>query len=91
MANTFVNLTASGIVIPGEGVLESMYVNNTSAGTMILYSSPSTTENLGTVIGTTDITPAAGFHYLGNIHSTPGIYCAIGGTLDVTFHIKESN
>lgn len=91
MRNTFVNLTASGVVIPGEGVLQSMYVNSTSSGTMIFYNSPSTTENLGNIIGTTDITPAAGFHYLGNIHCTAGIYCAIGGTsLDVTFHIVEA-
>lgn len=91
MKNTFKNLTASGIVIPGEGVLASMYVNNTTSGTMILYNSSSAAANTGEIIGTTDITPAIGYHYLGNIHATAGIYCAIGKALDVTFHIVESD
>ena len=90
MRNTFKNLTASGVVIPGEGVLQSMYVNSTSSGTMILYNNTSE-SNVANAIGLTDITPAAGFHYLGNIHCTAGIYCDIGGTsLDVTFHIVEA-
>jgi len=34
--NTPKRLTASGAVIPGEGVLEGMYVNSTDSSTMIL-------------------------------------------------------
>jgi hypothetical protein len=88
--NSYKNLSASGAVIPGEGVLESMFVNTT--GSMILYASPSAAANTGRIISTATITPAAGFHYLGSIHSTAGVYCSIsnGNTLNVTFHILES-
>lgn len=88
--NTYKNLTASGIVIPGEGVLEGMYVNSTTSGTLILYASPSSATNVGRIISTGTITPAAGYHYLGNIHSTAGVYAALGETINITFHIKEA-
>ncbi len=89
--NSYKNLSTSGVVIPGEGVLESMYVN-TAGGTMILYCSPSTAANVGKVISTAEITPAAGYHYLGSIHTTAGVYVVLGqGTaINVTFHIKET-
>lgn len=90
MKNTFVNLTASGIVIPGEGVLQSMYVNSIASSTMVLYHSPSAAVNTGRAIGGI-ITPGIGYHFLGNIHATSGVYCSMSGvTLDVTFHIVES-
>jgi hypothetical protein len=89
MRNSYKNLSASGAVIPGEGVLESMYVNTT--GSMILYASPSAATNTGAIISTATVTPAIGYHCLGHIHSTAGVYCSIssGNTLNVTFHIKE--
>lgn len=90
MANSYKNLTASGAVIPGEGVLESMFVNTT--GSMILYASPSAAVNTGRIISAATISPTAGYHYLGAIHATAGVYCSISGgnTLNVTFHILES-
>ena len=88
--NTPKRLTASGAVIPGEGVLEGMYVNSTDSSTMILFSSPDTAADEGVAIGAT-MTPAAGYHYLGNIHSTTGIYLSLpGSAMDITFHIKET-
>ena len=87
--NTFKNLTSSGIVIPGEGTLEGMYVNSTSSGILRLFNSPSAGTDTGKVIGGI-MTPAAGYHYLGDIHATAGIYCGVqSGTINVTFHIRN--
>ena len=89
-SNTFKKVSSSGIVIPGEGVLEGMYVNSTSGGSIVLYNSPSGAADVGVGVGGT-ITPSAGYHYLGNLHATAGIYCSITGLpVNITFHIKES-
>ncbi len=88
MRNSYINITGSGVVINGEGVLSSMYVNSTSSGAFKLNSGI-TGADTGTPIGGT-ITPAAGFHFLGNILSTAGIYCnASAGSFDITFHIQN--
>ena len=90
MRNTFKNITASGTVIPGEGVLMSMYVNSTNSSTMVLYHNITEASNSGVVIGGT-ITPGIGYHNLGGIYATAGVYCSITGeALDITFHILES-
>lgn len=88
MVNRFVNLTASGQLLAGGGVIESMYVNSTSSGTMIIYHGTAA-ANTGRVISAGTLTPAAGFHYLGNLDATAGAYVELGGTIDVTFHIQE--
>jgi hypothetical protein len=90
--NRFVNLTGSGgVVIAGEGILDSMYVNNTSSGTLRLFSSPTQAANEGGVMAGL-ITPAIGFHYLGNLHSTIGVYALMDGvSLDITFHVRETD
>lgn len=88
--NKFYNTTASGVISAGECVLSGMYVNSTSSGTVKLYNSKTATT-VADVINNT-ITPAIGYHVLGNVHCTAGVYAVIGGTaLDVTFHIKETN
>jgi hypothetical protein len=88
--NSFVNLTSTGAVIPtGGGILESMYVNSTSSGVIHLYHG-TTSADIGKVIGG-DITPAAGFHFLGNLDATAGVYCTkVSGTIDVTFHVRNA-
>ena len=83
---TYKNLTASGAVKAGECWLAGMYVNSTSTGTVKLYDYLTAS---GTVIFNT-ITPAIGYHSLGNVHCTIGCYADIGGTLDVTFLTLES-
>ena len=82
----YTNLTASDQVLAGEGWLAGMYVNSTSTGTVKLYDYLTAS---GTVIFNT-ITPAIGYHSLGNVHCTIGCYADIGGTLDVTFLTLES-
>lgn len=91
-ANIFKNLTSSGAVFTGEGVLEGMYVNSTSSGAFKLVNAGSATYTDTDVAIGGVITPAVGYHYLGNIHSTPGIYLwGTAGTFNVTLHIKESD
>lgn len=85
---TYVNLTGSGLVIGGSGVLASMYVNSTSSGVIKFYDALTGT---GTVSGG-DITPAVGFHNLGNRKYSTGCYMQlVSGTIDVTLHVKNSN
>ena len=81
---TFVNLTASGVVSAAPCILVGMYVNSTSSGTAKLYDNASAAS--GTVINNT-ITPAIGWHNLGNALTTNGVYATIGATLDVTFYV----
>jgi hypothetical protein len=86
--STFVNLTSTGTVLGGEGVLRSMYVNSTSSGAFRLWHGTSY-ANIGNPIGGT-ITPVIGFHNLGNIHSTAGVYLqGNAGSFNITFHIQE--
>ena len=80
--NAYKNLTASAVVKTGFGRLVGMYVNSTSAGTVKLWDN---TAASGTVINNT-ITPAIGYHNLGNASFATGLYATIGGTLDVTFY-----
>lgn len=82
--NQPLNLTASALVKTGDGVLAGMYVNSTSSGTIKFWNNTSAT---GTVINNT-ITPAVGYHDLGNANFETGLYATIGGTLDVTLYYQ---
>lgn len=84
MENNYKNLTASALVKTGTGILAGFYVNSTSSGTIKLWDN---TSAAGTVINNT-ITPAIGYHNLGSVAFTTGLYATIGGTLDVTLHYK---
>lgn len=84
MQNQYKNLSASAVVKTGFGKLAGMYVNSTSAGTIKFWDN---TAASGTVINNT-ITPAIGYHNLGDIAFTTGLYATIGGTLDVTLHYQ---
>lgn len=85
MAKNYKNLTASGLVKTGSGRLVGMYVNSTNAGTIKFWDN---TSGATTVINNT-ITPATGYHNLGDVAFTVGCYATIGGTaLDVTLHYK---
>ncbi len=75
-------MTASGSVKNGFGRLVGMYVNSTTAGTIKLWDN---TSAAGAVINET-ITPAVGYHALGNVSFTTGLFATIGGTLNVTLH-----
>lgn len=85
---TYVNLSASGVVLAVPGRIRGMYVNSTNAGTVKLWDNAS--AGSGTVINNT-ITPAIGYHELGNAAVTNGVYATIGGTaLDVTFYVEAN-
>lgn len=80
--NSYKNVTATGAIKTGFGRLRGMYVNSTSAGTVKLWDS---TAASGAVINET-ITPAIGYHDLGNVSFTNGLFATIGGTINVTFY-----
>lgn len=78
----YTNLTASALVKTGAGTLKGMYVNSTTAGTIKFWDQTSAAVP---VINNT-ITPAVGYHALGDVAFTNGLYATIGGVLDVTLH-----
>lgn len=82
--NNYRNLTASALVKTGNGQLVGMYVNSTSTGTIKFWDN---TAGSGTVIFNT-ITPAIGYHPLGEVAFTTGLYATIANTLDVTLVFK---
>ena len=82
--NKYKNFTASNLVKTGAGVLEGMYVNSTTAGTIQLWDN---TSGATTLINNT-ITPAVGYHCLGKIAFNTGLYATVGGTMDVTLYYE---
>ncbi len=83
IAHTYLNATASATKAVGvPGVLHGMYVNSTSSGTIKIYDSATQS---GTVMNNT-ITPAIGWHNLGDAAFENGLSFTIGGTLDVTLY-----
>lgn len=82
IANKYQNLTASALVETGAGVLSGMYVNSTTGGTIRFYDN---TAGSGTIINNV-ITPAIGFHSLGDASFNVGLYATIANTLDVTLY-----
>ena len=80
------NMTATGAVSTGPCQLIGFYVNNTSAGTMVLTDGGSG----GTVVSGT-ITPAIGFHrFPANVGTS--LHATIAGTaLNVTFFFSSGN
>ena len=79
------NLSASASAVKaGPGKLRGMYVNSTSAGTIKIYDSLTQT---GTILNNT-ITPAIGWHKLGDGQFLTGLSVTIGGTLDVTLYYE---
>jgi len=80
---TYTDITASTSAIrTGTGILVGMYVNSTTGGTIKIYDN---TAQSGTVINNT-ITPAIGFHNLGNAAFGTGLSVTIANTLDVTLY-----
>ena len=82
LLTTYKNVTATGAIKVGKGILRGMYVNSTTAGTIKLWDALSAT---GLVMNNT-ITPAVGWHDLGNAGFSIGLFATIGGTLDVTLY-----
>lgn len=77
------NLTASALVKTGKGTLVGMYVNSTNAGTIKFWDQTSAAVP---VLNET-ITPAIGYHKLGNASFNNGLYATIAGTaLNVTLY-----
>lgn len=82
--NKYANKTASALIKTGAGTLVGMYVNSTTGGTIKLWDNTSAAT---TVINNT-ITPAVGYHDLGNAAFSTGLYATIANTLDVTIYYK---
>ena len=80
---TAINITATTSLKTIKGLVHGMYVNSTTAGTIKLWDSLSAA---GTVLNNT-ITPAIGWHNLGDAQFSIGLFATIGGTIDVTFYI----
>jgi len=81
----YTNLTETGAVTTGPCQLLGFYVNNTTAGTMVLTDGGSG----GTVVSGT-ITTAIGFHrFPANIGTS--LYFTEGNVLDVTFFFASGN
>ena len=80
------NITATSAVSTGPCQLIGFYVNNTTAGTLVLRDGGS-----GGAVLCGTITPAIGFHrFPANIGSS--LYATIAGTaLDVTFFFAAGN
>lgn len=82
-ATTTSNISASTSAIrTGTGILRGMYVNSTSSGTIKIYDN---TAQSGTILNNT-ITPAIGWHNLGDAAFATGLSVTIGSTLDVTLY-----
>lgn len=81
-ATTPINLTASGIVRTGPGILVGMYVNSTGGGTVKLWNNTSA----ATPVLNDTMTPAIGYHPLGNAEFGTGVYATISGTINITFY-----
>lgn len=82
--NKYRNLTASALVKNAPGVLKGMYVNSTTGGTIKFWDAVTATTP---VINNT-ITPAVGYHNLGDVSFNVGLYATIANTLDVTLHFE---
>lgn len=82
LSNDFTNLTASALIKTGQGKLVGMYVNSTTGGTIKFWNNTSAT---GAVINNT-ITPSVGYHNLGDVNFTAGLFATIANTLDVTLY-----
>lgn len=68
-------------------VIHGMYVNSTSSGTVKFFDG---TGVSGTLVFNT-ITPAIGFHNLGDVKFTGGCYVQTGGTIDFTLFKKTTD
>jgi len=83
MATNYKNMTASAQVKSSAGTLTGMYVNSTNAGTIKFWDQ--TTAAVPVLNNT--ITPAIGYHDLGNVAFNTALYATIAGTaLDVTLY-----
>jgi hypothetical protein len=75
-------LTTTASILAGPGQMTGFYVNSTTAGTLIIYNSP--TSALNAVSGT--ITPTVGWNNFPSDLSLGG-WVVIGGTINVTFFV----
>jgi len=78
-APTPVNLTSANVALTGAGQLVGIYVNSTSAGTVVIRDG--TTAGDTAISGT--ITPAIGYHAFPAAVST-GVFLSLSGTINVT-------
>lgn len=83
------NLSASAAICVGECWLEGYYVNSTSSGTLKLWHGTGQTD-LGQPISNTR-TPTIGWYPMAGLHTTAGLYADTGNTIDISFHIRETD
>lgn len=78
-----IHIVATGQVLAAPCACVGFYVNNTTAGTLIIYDALTATNAIG---GT--ITPALGFNSYPCVFEN-GIFVTVGGTIDVTFFLAK--
>lgn len=81
----FTSITSSTIIISNVATLKGMYVNTVSGGTIRFYDG---INSSGLPIGAA-ITPAVGYHNLGDIKVEDGIFALISGSINVTIHYTD--
>ena len=76
------NISSSGLIYSGRGVVVGVVINSHSSGTLLL--SDSLTTNTPIIFNT--ISFAVGEHYINLFGATfnTGLYATIGGTADLT-------
>lgn len=72
---------SANAIYTGSLILCGMYVNSTSSGTVQIFDS--LTQTGTNPFGT--ITPAVGWHYLGDVTFATGLSLTVGSTISVTF------
>lgn len=81
--NKYVDLTASATIKATPAKVAGFYVSSTTAGTIQFFDSTDTSVPITGVI-----TPAIGWHALGNLDSYTLLRVVIGGTLNATVVYK---
>lgn len=84
--NKYVNLTASGLVKTGAGVLEGIIINSHSSGTLKLWDNTSAASTVicNTITFSAVATTGERFIPLFGAVFNTGLYATIGGTADIT-------
>lgn len=85
-AYKYKNMSASGLVNTGYGIIEGIIINSHTSGTIKLWDN---TSAAGTVIcNTITLGASERFIPLFDINFNTGLYVTIGGTADITVVYK---
>lgn len=83
---SYTNLSASGLVRTGALQVKGVYVASTSSGTLKFWDNTSA----ATTVAVNTFTPAVGWHEMGDMGLTTGLYVTIANTIDCTIVWKDN-